>query len=108
MKTTMFTACLFIGGISASSDIKHDAKEILRVLQIQSNIMDQYLKCYITAYQSDSTIQDKRDCLGKLAKMSKPRNGRHSSLRHHPKLTINSSTAKGTRRQCRRFQRLGC
>ena len=109
MKTAiMFTACLFLGGMSASSDFKDDAKTILRILQQNINNIDQLTKCYKTAYQVHGTIENKRDCLAIFAKISKPSNGRRLSLRHSQKLAIHSPTQMHTRRQCRRFNRWGC
>ena len=104
----MFTACLFLGGMNASSDFKDDAETILRVLQRNIDNIDQFSNCFNTAYQVNGTIENKRKCLAILAKKSKPNNGRHSSLRHSQKLTIHSPTKMQNRRQCRRFNRWGC
>ena len=109
MKTAiMFTACLFLACVSASSDVKDDAKAILRLLQMNINNIDQLSKCYNTVHQVNSTIENKRECLAILSKISKRSNGRRSSLRHSKKLAIHSPTPKHTRRQCRRFNRWGC
>ena len=104
----LFTACLFLGGMNASSDFKDDAEAILRVLQRNINSIDLLTNCYNTAYQVNGTIENKRDCSAIFAKISKPNNGRRSSLRHSQTLAIHSPTQMHTRRQCRRFHRWGC
>ena len=109
MKTAiMFTACLFLGGMSASSNLKDDAEAILRVLQGNMNNIDQLTKCYYTAYQVNGTIENKRDCLAIFANISKPSESQRFSLRQSHKLAIHTPTPMHTRRQCRRFNRWGC
>ena len=101
----ILSACLFVTGIKATSDFKDDAQAILRVLNNNINNIDQLSKCYNTVYQGNGTIQNKRNCLAILAKISKPRNNR-SSVQQRSK--SRSSTPMNSRRQCRRFHRWGC
>ena len=108
LTTIMFTACLLLGRMSASSDFKADAKAILRVLHMNLNNIVQLTKCFNTAYQVNGTIENKRVCLAIHAKIIKTSNGGRSSLRHSQKLATHFPTSMHIRRQCRRFYRWGC
>ena len=97
-------------GNNASSDFKDDARVILQVLQTNINNIDQLSKCFTTAYQVNGTINEKRECLAIFAKISKPRKGSRSSLRH--KIATHYPTYSATqmkpRHKCRRFNRGAC
>ena len=80
-KVVLFTLCMISTRIEASSDLKTDSMEILRLLKATITTMDQLQTCYDAAYQASGTVQEKKKCLAILSKLQGKTTSRQSVSR---------------------------
>ena len=75
------TLCLLATRIEASSELKTDSMEILRLLNSTITAMDQLQACYDAVYQATRKIEEKKKCLAILSKLQSKTTSRQSVSR---------------------------